>query len=202
MKFFIRKYRKYVLKKQEKYLESYSIHIQALLSQRADNIPVFIVSYNNATYVENMVKQLNKKGIKPIILDNASSTGKERLSILQQNNCADVVFFRFNYGHMIGFKNAIYRYLPEVFAYTDPDLQFSDDLPDDFLEQLAELTSIFQVYKAGCALPTALPQVKADNTPVIISDVKEPFYVPQRSFSLEQWEAPYWRFLLPPRNLI
>lgn len=41
-----------------------------------EEIPVLIVAFNNGVYVENMVSQLNSYGIRPLIIDNASTQEK------------------------------------------------------------------------------------------------------------------------------
>lgn len=209
MKFLKRKYEKYKLKQERKKrslaLQKLAGELADTLMQRADlDIPVFIISYNNITYVENMVKQLNALDIKPIVIDNNSiETCKSRLSLLKNNQAADVLFCEFNCGHMIGFFDEIYNVFPEVFAYTDPDLQFLPNIPKDFVSQLAEITKQYSVYKAGCALPTIEPLTKEKAFPltITIGACKEPFSIPKTEFTAEKWEAFYWRLPIVHPNL-
>lgn len=129
-------------------------HLSRYLSKQSDEIPVFIVSYNNGIYVENMVRQLNSYGIKPIIFDN-HTTCKNSLGILNHlhsNSYAHVIYSKHNFGHMIGFLQPIYDVLPEEFVYTDPDLQLNSKLPKNFLDILKKLTIEYSVFKAGFAL--------------------------------------------------
>ncbi|OSI18422.1 glycosyltransferase family 2 protein [Neisseria dumasiana] len=160
-------------------------------------IPVIIVSYNNGAYVENIVSQMNRFDIIPIVIDN-KSTHKKSLQILcqlQNDQKADIVFSPYNFGHLVGFTGRIYEALPEVFAYSNPDLELSPDLPHNFLEILADLTKEFSVYKAGCAL--SMPPQSSDNnqaTQFIHRKQKKPFAYPQKPFTPAQWEKQFWRF--------
>jgi hypothetical protein len=120
-------------------------------------IPVFLVSYNNGKYVENSVYQLNKFNIKPIIIDNASDDKNSIRTILELEkfNKATIIRSKKNLGHLIGFIDPIYDCLPKIFGYSDPDLQFNEKLPSNFLEVLANLTQKYSVFKAGFSLNLA-----------------------------------------------
>lgn len=176
----------------KKTCEKVARELSAILSNHSNEIPCLIVSYNNGIYVENTVKQLEKYNIKPIILDNNSTDKKslESLESLLNSDRAYVVFSDKNLGHMIGFMAPIYDTLPELFAYTDPDLQFSDKLPDDFLVQLAELTEQYKCYKAGFALDL-LDGEKIIDFQSTIRPSKPPFInIP---YSTRSYESRYWR---------
>ncbi len=128
--------------------------LSGILSSITETIPVFVISYNNGTYVNNITTQLNNFNIKPIIFDNHTICKKSLkiLNNLKSQSKAHVIFSKYNFGHMIGFLQPIYNLFPETFAYTDPDLQLNKKLPANFLEILSELTTEFSVYKAGFAL--------------------------------------------------
>lgn len=177
-------------------------NIKTALQEIHADIPVFIISYNNAVYVQNMVKQLNQYKIKPIILDNASTdkNNLEILNTLHQNNLAYTIFSKYNYGHMVGFNDAIYHVLPNLFAYTDPDLQFHPDLPHDFLEQLAHISTLYPVYKVGCALPTIFNGKTVDD-PIPPQFSKRPFTWKGQTYTLHEWEQRYWKFPLQHPHL-
>ncbi len=165
--------------------------LKKALSQRENQIPVLVVSYNNGVYVANTVKQLSKYSISPIILDNRS-TSQESISILQdieKSGQATVIYGKKNLGHLVGFFEPVYSLLPEVFAYTDPDLEFNADLPPTFLEDLAALARKYRCYKAGFAL--AIPAQE----PITSHLQQHNFYKPfkfSRSYTIAEWEARYW----------
>lgn len=128
--------------------------LKKILPKYSNIIPVIVVSYNNGVYIKNMCQQLEKFGIKPIIIDN-NSTCKNTIHILNKisdNGIAFIARSHYNFGHGVGFIEPVYKLLPDVFAYTDPDLQFNENLPLDFLEKLSQLTIEFPVFKAGFAL--------------------------------------------------
>lgn len=155
-------------------------------------IPVIIISYNNFSYVNQMIRQLNKLGIIPIVLDNASTDPMTQSSLKSiPHSQAFVIYSAYNFKHTVGFIEPIYSKLPNIFAYSDPDLRFLDTLPNDFLNQLAALTEEFEVYKAACALPLALEghALSAKRNSV---HLKEPFEF-QAEHSILEWETKYWK---------
>lgn len=169
--------------------------LKPALSTQKNTIPVLVVSYNNGIYVENITRQLQRFSITPIIFDNHSSCKKTRhtLDKLEQDSLACVIRSRHNFGHMIGFLKPIYDLLPNVFCYTDPDLQFNKDLPDDFISTLVNLTTEYSVFKAGFAL------LLHGNTP--LKDTKfyschyKPIYY-EKYLSIEEFESKYWAYRL------
>lgn len=174
--------------------------LQDILKQHTEAIPVFIVSYNNGIYVENTTKQLNNLNIKPIIFDN-KSTQDGSLTILKSldsESKAHIIYSSYNFGHMIGFIHPIYKVLPEVFAYTDPDLQFNTNLPNNFLDVLATLTEEYNTYKAGFALSLhnsgELKDIKLHclHTHPIIYDKFQ---------SIEEFESKHWLYRLQHDSL-
>lgn len=157
-------------------------------------IPLLVVSYNNGIYVANTVSQLTGLGVTPIIIDNASTDAQTKtiLSDMQRQGLANVVYSKKNYGHLVGFMEPMYRVLPEIFAYTDPDLQLHPDMPRDFLEVLAGLTFEYDAYKVGCALTLehhGIP-ARAENTYNIA--VRKPFPF-NESYDVQAWEGRFWK---------
>lgn len=165
-----------------------------------DKIPVILVSYNNGSYVRNMVSQLAEYQIQPIIIDNNSSdtTTLKILKKMNSESMAKIAYSDINFGHMVGFLDPIYKLLPEVFAYSDPDLQFNDKLPEDFLTQLSELTERYQVYKAGFALDLIENEEIIDvNYPIKST---KPFQY-SKQFTIRKYEQRYWRKQLLHKRL-
>lgn len=169
--------------------------LEAALRAAPDRIPVLIISYNNGRYVANTIAQLARFDVNPIIIDNRS-TDEASLAILRtlrDEGRATVVFSTQNFGHMVGFLAPVYRLLPEIFGYTDPDLQFSDTLPTDFMDVLAALTHQYQVYKVGMALDVS-DEAALSNTDFTLSQHK-PLTV-EKPYTIRSWEAQYWRMKL------
>lgn len=46
----------------------------------------------------------------------------------------------------------LYNYLPEKFILTDPDLEFNENLPSNFIDILVDISENYQCYKVGFAL--------------------------------------------------
>ncbi|MHA3112674.1 glycosyltransferase [Acinetobacter sp. ANC 4193] len=178
-------------KLQEKELKKISEKIGLLIDPK--KIPVIVISYNNAVYVCNMVDQLSRYNIQPIIIDN-NSTDPMSLDILKKlehYQKAKIIYSAFNFGHKVGFLSPVYEALPDFFAYTDPDLNFSKDMPFDFLETMIKLTEEFNVFKVGCAL--TLDKNLKDDLFMNIDEINKPFKVNSRKFNIYEWESRYWK---------
>ncbi|MFY9810983.1 glycosyltransferase [Aquabacterium sp.] len=157
-------------------------------------IPLLVVSYNNGIYVANTVSQMARLGITPIIIDNASTDSQTRhiLSEIQRQGAAQVVYSRKNYGHLVGFMEPMYQVLPDVFAYTDPDLQLHPEIPKNFMEILANLTIEYDAYKVGCALQLEYKGVPAHADNRYIISVRKPFLF-RESYDVQRWEQGFWK---------
>jgi hypothetical protein len=154
------------------------------------HIPVIIVGFNNGRYLDNMVAQLLHRETLPIIIDNAS-TDSDTIEVLREVEKMGVGVTRSsrNLGHLVGFMDPIYKLLPEVFAYTDPDLQFHPDLPENYLLELFELTNQYECYKAGMAL-----DISSFGTPKkwkSSTTRKYPFLF-KKEHDILDWEHQFW----------
>jgi glycosyltransferase involved in cell wall biosynthesis len=164
--------------------------INRAITKSKHKIPVLIVSFNNSSYLRNIVEQLNKREIIPIVIDN-HSTDAITIALLQQleKGSAEVIRSKRNLGHLVGFLDPIYKILPEIFAYTDPDLQFHPQLPENFLEELAGLTELYQCYKAGMALDISsfgeMKKLESSTTR------KYPFQF-YKEHDVLDWEQQFW----------
>lgn len=162
-------------------------------------IPVIVVSYNNGSYVRNMVGQLVRRESYPLIIDN-NSTDPQTIAVLNECQKLGAVVVRSpkNLRHLVGFFDPIYKLLPEIFAYTDPDLQFHPDLPDNFLQEFVDLTDRYECYKAGMALDVtnfgATKNWKSSTTR------KYPFYF-HKEHDIADWEHQFWTMPLKHERL-
>lgn len=190
----------YRQRKQQTELGSVVSHFERAIHDNTDTIPVLVVSYNNGVYIQNTVSQLQRFGITPIIIDNCSQDPDtiRLLGKIQHDGRAQVIVCNKNFGHAVGFLEPIYRLLPEVFAYTDPDIEFSPKLPVNFLSVLAELAVQFSVFKAGFALSLTADEVLLDT--LIGCSTYKPFSF-QKTFSISEWESKFWRMRLAHDSL-
>ncbi len=143
------------------------------------DIPVYVICFNRFTYVNGMVDQLRRFTKHIVLLDN-NSTQPELLDFYMRmkfDPIVKVVYFS-NYKYVP--HNIIYNnldHVPDIFALTDPDLQFRDDMPLDFLDQFAEMTEEYRIGKVGCALNISGKLLPLKNT---------------RGFSIVEWESRFW----------
>lgn len=166
--------------------------LRRALASVADPIPVLMVCYNNGRYVAHLATQLNERGLTPVVLDNHSTDLATQAALQRLHQAGQIrhVMSPKNFGHMVGFLSPVYDCLPELFAYTDPDLDLSPGMPDEFLTVLAGLTERYGVYKAGLALT-----LRSDTpmTPALVHiHAKRPFAF-ERHYDVREWESNYWR---------
>jgi hypothetical protein len=115
-------------------------------------IPAVIICYNNWVYVKNTIQQLEKYNVYIIVMDN-NSTDPDTIKYLK-TLYYHVIFNTTNNGPWVDttHNTGLYNSLPDKFILTDPDLQFNENLPDNFVDILSELSDIHQTYKIGFAL--------------------------------------------------
>jgi len=118
-------------------------------------IPIVIICYNNYKYVENTINQIIK--INPslrndVIIMNNNSTDINTINYLSQTDIK--IVNRNNEGPWINdyYNRDFYYALPQKFVLTDPDLEFNENLPSNFIDILSELSDKYGCYKIGFAL--------------------------------------------------
>lgn len=148
-------------------------------------IPILIICHNNHIYVDNTVKQLikiNKDYKGAIIIVNNASTDPNTISYLEK--CEINIIQNANNGPWIAenCNKHIYDILPDKFILTDPDLQFNENLPSNFVDIMSLLSDQYNCYKIGFALD--------------ISDFEKMYqtktYVKIPSCSIYEWEKQFW----------
>jgi hypothetical protein len=111
--------------------------------------PVYIIAYNLKTFIKNTVDQLEKYTKNIHIIDNNSTFGP----LVEYYN-KDYKYFLHkmnrNLGHNV-WQGLIWQF-PKIFFITDPDLQFNDNLPDNFIDIMVEFTDIYKTTRIGFAL--------------------------------------------------
>lgn len=119
-----------------------------------NNIPVFIISFNNLLYLKQMLKWLNKYGFTNIhIVDNQSTY----LPLLRfYKNCSvNIHYMDKNYGHTVVWSSGKFDNIINKFPYivTDPDIAPNKNLPKDFVKTLFNLLFEYQnIVKVGFAI--------------------------------------------------
>jgi hypothetical protein len=118
----------------------------------AKKIPVYVMSYNNPTYVHAMVRFLRCYEASVTIVDNASTLPEHLRLLSALESFVRVRRHDKNKGAHSFFTIPNIVSAPKYFAVTDADLRPDPDLPPLFLETLANLTQLFPGRKAGFAL--------------------------------------------------
>jgi hypothetical protein len=146
------------------------------------NIPIIVVCHNNYKYVKNTLLQIlkiNKEYYKNILILNNSSNCQETINYL--NNVDVKVMNNKNNGPWITqtVNNHIWNILPNKFILTDPDLEFNENIPINFIEILTELSDKYKSYKIGFALD--------------INDYDEMYQtLYHQNKTIYDWEKKYW----------
>lgn len=148
---------KYLSHKQKRNKKNKSFRVKK--SQKGGQlvqIPIFIICWNQYTYVKSMVEQLQKYDIntKIYIIDN-KSTYKPLISYLKTidgKNGVKVLYQSKNYGHKVYERPEILEMAGDKYIITDPDLTLNPNMPKNFLEVMAELSEKYKTNKIGLAL--------------------------------------------------
>lgn len=151
----------------------------------SDNvIPIYIIAYNNLTFVQSFVQQCIKLTPLIVIVDNCSTypalhTYYDFLeSVLKEK----VLIHRLqhNYGHTVYLVRP--DLFPDVYVLSDPDLLLNKDMPLDCCQRLAALSIEHQAYKVGLALD--------------LSD-RDNFVKGSGAISIYNMEIRYWQQKIP-----
>jgi len=163
-------------------------------------IPIIIVCYNNHKYVENTLVQILK--INPeyynqiIIMDNLSTDAETIQFLRDKEDSVKVIYNDTNNGPRVNTScnQHVYDKMPDKFILTDPDLEFNENLPSNFIEILSELSDKYNSHKIGFALR--------------IDDFEDMF--PSKTYAfcailrlhqnIYEWESKFWTKKLPDEN--
>jgi FkbM family methyltransferase len=120
------------------------------------DIPIIIICYNNYLYVKNTLLQIlkiNKDYYKNIIIVNNNSTCINTKNFLNTTD-VNVINNVSNNGPWISEYNNknIYDILPNKFILTDPDLELNENIPNNFIEILSNLSDKYNTCRIGFAL--------------------------------------------------
>jgi len=156
-----------------------------VLKEGGGGTPILIPSWNNPTYIENIVQQLNDRNFRNIlILDNNSISieTKKLLKKLKHRGC-EILYFKENYGPRYCFQNQkFYEILPQYFVLTDPDIELSVNFDQHVFDQIISLTNSLEVGKIGLALSLGDSFAFRD----------ELFQIGDSEYTILQWEKQFW----------
>lgn len=156
-------------------------------------VPIIIVSYNNYKYVENTMKQIykiNQEYYHNIIIMDNNSNDIDTINFLKGIQDIKVFFNETNSGPWVNStcNSHIYDIMPDKFIVTDPDLEFNENLPFNFIEIMTYLSDKYAAYKLGFAL-------KIDD----FSDMYDTNnYFAGRN--IYEWEKQFWNMKLNDEN--
>lgn len=148
---------------------------------RGDDIPVFILAYNNPTHVKSMVEQVRRLTDTYYVVDNASTFQpmKDYLATIDSH----VIRMEKNYGHSVYYQPQVWSRAGEKFILTDPDLLLNADMPTNVIQVLSTLSDRYRVNKVGLAL---------DITGPIRSDFRL-----KTGETIVEWESQFWTKRVP-----
>jgi hypothetical protein len=139
-----------------KYLsQSYQTNklIENLQSIDYNNIPIYIICFNNGFMVKDTVKALKSKFKNPLIIIDNASDSKNTISILEElkRDGVSILVQPYNKGHrIIDEIETLHR--QSYFIITDPDLELNY-LPHDTIKILFDISKRYQKSKKiGLAL--------------------------------------------------
>jgi hypothetical protein len=143
-------------------------------------IPIFIISYNQYTFVKSMVEQLSKYSSNIYVIDNKSSYPPLVEYLKSIENDVKVLYMDQNYGHKVYMRDEIVKLGGDKYIITDPDLLLNPKLPQNFIDILSELSDEYKVGKIGFALDI----FNNINLSISANDNKQ---------TIVDWESQFWK---------
>jgi hypothetical protein len=135
---------------------------------RQGDIPVYVVTFNNPTFLRAMLRQVECYGTSAVVVDSGSTYPPmlQLLAALPQrptrNGVAHrVIMVRENVGPRRIFTPELFAEMPDFVAITDSDIAFNPNLPPNFLEVMANVTQLYEGVpglKVGFALNVSFPE--------------------------------------------
>lgn len=124
-------------------------------------LPLLVPAFNNPYYVGRFCNHILKFDCFDIIIfDNNSTYPPMREFYSTLPNSIKVLYLSHNFGPRIFWMDdTIYNSLPDIFSISDPDIEFNDQLPTDFIDRLIDLTFQLKVGKIGFALDIFSPHI-------------------------------------------
>lgn len=153
---------------------------------KTPGIPIIVICHNNHHYVNNTIEQFKKtKYLENVIILDNDSKDEETVKFLKSvESVVKVIYNGVNVGPWVSDRRNmhIYNMLPSKFIVTDPDLQFNEYLPENFIEILEDISEYYKCRKVGFSID--------------ISDFDEMFQTPCPSYrgqNIYNWCIKFWK---------
>ena len=167
------------------------ISIKELVLRRST--PFVINSYNQLTYVRNLVARLREAGFRNIYIVDQASTYPPLQAWLAQAGEQGIVFplhSPTNNGPHHFFLARLYEVFGGApFLYSDPDLSW-DTLANDFVTRMFEIAHRYHIHKVGPALTIPAP---AELKPGMITTADRGI-----PMTVAEFEQRYWMHEIEP----
>jgi len=154
-------------------------------------LPVYVGSFNQPSYLRQMVETLSRNGFGNVIVADNASTSPKTIDLLADYDARGGVTV-WRQGENLGPHQTVQRIMERAkgpFVFTDPDISLSETLPDDFLTTLFALSRRYRCRKVGLALEIPAPGESRDLV----------FHLPPiGSFTIQEWEKRFWEHELEP----
>ncbi len=157
---------------------------QELLLRRT--LPVVINSFNQFTYLKNLIEKLERDSFRNFIIIDNNSKYPPILSYylkLENDGRAAIIYYGENKGPHFFHMKGIYRLfgsLPHIF--TDPDLSY-EALSENFVTELMITSEKYSMFKVGPAL-----EIPGDE------ELDHSVYCEKEGvrYSVKDWEKQFW----------
>jgi len=145
-------------------------------------VPIIINNRDRLTTLRNMINSLQNMGYKNLLVIDNESTYPPLLSYYK-NDCPAKIFYEKNLGHRaICESKCLDTINSQYIIYTDSDLEFGDNYPEDFVEVFIKL------YKKYNAIDNN--RYMKVGTALRIDDLPDKY--PKKKHVLE-WEKQFWK---------
>lgn len=125
------------------------------------NIPVVVIAHNQATFIKNMVSQLEKFTSDIIVVDN-NSDFPPLLEYYDNEFQYTLLKEKINHGHVAYQHWYVQNLVGNYYLLTDPDLRFNKKLPEGFVDTLLEISNYFDAQRVGFALNIDADDLRTD----------------------------------------
>jgi hypothetical protein len=147
-------------------------------------IPIYIPTFNNPTYTKNFVNRLLDLGQQNIQIIDNNSTYPKMYSLLEElEGKVKVIRLEKNRGPHFALRDVdFYKNLPNFFCLSDPDIEISTNIPENFIDVLQDVSEIYRFGKVGFA--HEIPEESELKNSKINIDGK--------IWSTQVWERQFW----------
>jgi hypothetical protein len=147
-------------------------------------VPVYISVFNNPTYLENFIEQLENNGVANIKIVDSNSTFPRMKQLLETfEHKYEVIRLDNNFGpHYLLRVKEVYDSLPEFFCLSDPDLELSKELPINFIDELGIVSESHKIGKVGLAL----------EVPKIEDVLHKDMFLDGKKIGVVEYETQFW----------